>query len=85
MAKESQREEFKAEDVAHHCDCGKTHLLRGVFHYDRVFLSCQRIVWALRPRRGGPLEMHPWPGQNLTREEMADQRNEEWKNARLRA
>ena len=57
--------------LTYHCTCGKTHTITTVVHhYDRVTLCCGSIVWAIQPKRDGPLVISPWPGRNLTREEM---------------
>jgi hypothetical protein len=58
-----------SQSVQFACPCGKTHRFT-VEHYDRVIVQCGRPWWALQPKRNGPLVMFPWPGRNLTREEM---------------
>jgi len=53
------------------CPCGKTLIVANELrHYMRIILACGNVVWALQPRRGGPLVLYPWPGPNLTREQM---------------
>ena len=58
------------------CACGKVHRVEAE-HYDRIIVECGAKVWALQPRRGGPLVLFPWPGRNLTREEMTGQKSAE--------
>lgn len=50
------------------CACGKIHIVEAD-HYDRIILDCGRKFFVLQPKRNGPLELRPWPGPNLTREE----------------
>jgi hypothetical protein len=57
------------ETVSVKCPCGATHRF-AVAHYDRVIVKCRRLYWALQPKRSGPLALFPWPGHNLSREEM---------------
>ncbi len=52
------------------CACGKTHRVEAQ-HYDRVQVECGLRYWALQPQGKGPLVLFPWPGPNLTREEMS--------------
>jgi hypothetical protein len=53
------------------CGCGKAHRIDDLGHYDRAIISpCGTAVWALRPKRNGPLVLFPWPGHHKTREEM---------------
>ena len=53
------------------CPCGLIH--RFVLgHYDVGAAKCGRQYWALQPERDGALKLFPWPGENLTRQEMAD-------------
>lgn len=50
------------EFVEHQCACGKL-LGAKVEHYDQVKCGeCNRVWWALRPLRCGPLAVFPWPG-----------------------
>lgn len=60
------------EPVAFHCDCGSKsqELLK---HYGLLRCTCGKFWWALRPKRNGRLRMFPWPGPNLTREELKSQ------------
>ena len=58
--------------VTINCACGKVHCFE-VGHYSRILVKCGRPYWALRPIRSGPLVMFPWPGQNLSRQQMAEQ------------
>jgi hypothetical protein len=62
------------------CECGKRHAA-VVLHYSIMRTSCQRHYWALQPKRGGPLVFYPWPGQNLTRKELAEIELREQKDA----
>jgi len=43
------------------CQCGKK---CGCYlrHYERVRCACDRVYWALRPKRNGPMQLWPWPG-----------------------
>lgn len=74
--------------VIHVCECGKAHRL-FVAHYDRVLLKCGRMVWALQPKRNGPLAMFPWPGPPMTARELAakesGERDENWAAGRWTA
>lgn len=57
------------------CDCHRAKGTKGgqyLFHYDRLICSCGKTYWALLPKRGGPLVMFPWPGHNLSREQMKE-------------
>ena len=58
------------------CPCLAVHCVT-LQHYERVKVKCGRIYWALQPKRGGPLELFPWPGPNLTREEMTGKKSAE--------
>ena len=74
------------QEVSVVCTCGKTHCF-NIRHYDRVLLSCVRPMWALQPKRNGPLVMFPWPGPALTARELAAKEAAEqedgWAAARL--
>ena len=59
------------------CSCGKVHQCSGVTHYGRYVLKCGRAVWALQPRRNGPLVLRDWPGQPLTRRELEEREKSE--------
>lgn len=52
------------------CDCGHQ-CGQYLQHYGLVKCSCDRVFWALRPKRNGPLILYPWPGHNLSRNDMA--------------
>jgi len=67
----AEKPEEKKPWVSIRCVCGKTH---GNYldHYDRLRASCGRMYWVLQPQRGGPLQLFPWPGMNLSRQEMAE-------------
>jgi hypothetical protein len=62
--------------VSIRCECGETH---GNYlgHYDRLRASCGRFFWVLQPNCDGPFQLFPWPGQNLSRAEMAEKFGEE--------
>jgi hypothetical protein len=47
--------------VSGECACGET-VGQYLSHYQILRCSCGRWHWALRPRRGGPLLLFPWPG-----------------------
>ena len=51
--------------------CGKIHLVDAI-RYDRIVTECGARWFVLQPRRNGPLVMVPHPGQNLTRQELAE-------------
>lgn len=51
------------------CPCGTQHRFTAK-HYDVGRAQCGRFFWALQPKRNGAMKMFPWPGPNLTREEM---------------
>jgi hypothetical protein len=57
------------QTVSVDCGCGKRHTVE-IDHYGRVRMSCGVIYWALQPKRDGAYMLKPWPGPNLTREEM---------------
>lgn len=58
--------------VVDDCSCGKVHQCSGVVHYGCYQLKCGRLVWALQPRRNGPLVIRDWPGQPLTARELKE-------------
>jgi hypothetical protein len=62
---------MSAEVVTVVCPCGAVHRFEAE-HYARFRTKCGRAYWALQPKRGGRLEMFPWPGPNLTREQLAE-------------
>jgi len=74
--------------VIHACECGRAHHLT-VGHYDRMLLKCGRMMWALQPKRNGPLVMFPWPGPPMPARELAqkesDEREEGWQAGRWSA
>jgi hypothetical protein len=45
-------------------ECGFCGAKGGAYveHYEKVYCSCGKTFWALRPFRSGPLELRPWPG-----------------------
>lgn len=43
------------------CACGKE-WQQKVVHYDIIRCACGRFVWALQPKRNGPLKGYQWPG-----------------------
>jgi hypothetical protein len=53
------------------CACGKTHRFE-LGHYGLGRGPCGRNFWALQPRRGGALKLFPWPGPNLTRQQLKE-------------
>ena len=65
---------MESQNVAVKCQCGTLHRFRAQ-HYDRVIVECGRKYWTLQPRRDGPYLLKPWPGPNLTREEMTGQKS----------
>lgn len=52
--------------------CGKTHCV-AADHYARIQTECGAKWFVLRPKRNGPLELRPHPGEALTRWQMAEQ------------
>lgn len=46
--------------VAFACECGAT-WRQMMKHYEIVMCKCQRMHWALQPRRDGPFVGHPLP------------------------
>jgi hypothetical protein len=56
------------------CACGKIHRVEAQ-HYDRIIVECGLRYWALQPKSKGPLVLFPWPGPNLTREEMTGKKS----------
>ena len=60
---------MEPQNVSVKCPCGTVHRFRAQ-HYDRVIVECGRKYWVLQPRRAGAYVLKPWPGPNLTREEM---------------
>ena len=57
--------------IIYDCTCGRIHQCTGVIHYGRYYLKCGRMVWALQPKRNGPLVLRTWPGPPLTAKELA--------------
>lgn len=53
------------------CVCGKTHRF-DLGHYGLGRGSCGRSFWALQPERRGPLKLFPWPGPNLTAQQLKE-------------
>lgn len=49
------------EPVRFTCECG-AQWTQTVRHYDVIQCSCRLRVWALRPRRNGPLVGYQHPG-----------------------
>ena len=49
--------------VAMRCACGKT-WHQTLKHYDIVQCKCGRRVWALQPKRQGPLQCFPYVAQD---------------------
>jgi len=58
------------------CACGSLHRF-ATKHYEVSRVACGRFYWALQPRRNGNLQLFPWPGPNLTREQMTGQKSAE--------
>ena len=58
------------------CECGAVHRFSGK-HYDVARAQCGRFFWALQPKRNGAMKMFPWPGPNLTREQMTGKKSAE--------
>lgn len=76
------------ETVTVDCACGKTHCFK-IRHYDRLLLKCGRMMWALQPKRNGPLVMFPWPGPPMSERELAvkesGEREDNWAAGRWTA
>lgn len=53
------------------CPCGAVHCFT-VEHYGVGRAKCGRSYWALQPKRGEPMKLFPWPGPNLTAQELAE-------------
>lgn len=49
------------QSVQFACVCGREWAQR-VAHYDIVMCHCGGFVWALQPKRNGPLAGYIWPG-----------------------
>ena len=49
------------ESAAYVCPCGRVHHLQGVLHWERYILKCGAKVWALQPKRNGPLMLKALP------------------------
>jgi hypothetical protein len=67
-AKNDARDPWISETINQHCQCGRTHVVEAVYHYDRFILQCGAPVIALRPKRYGPLGFY-LSRPNLTRQE----------------
>ena len=62
---------MKSETLTVVCPCGAIYRTT-IEHYQKVMPKCGRTYWALQPHRNGPLQLFPWPGPNLTREQMKE-------------
>jgi hypothetical protein len=62
--------------VSVQCDCGKK---VGAYlkHYALMRCVCGFIWWALQPKADGPLKLFPWPGPNLTAQELEEREKAE--------
>jgi hypothetical protein len=58
------------------CACGVVHRFSAK-HYEVARTECGRFYWSLAPKRDGRLKLFPWPGPNLTREQMTGQKSAE--------
>lgn len=43
------------------CDCGNAGMVR-ILHWQKVRCVCNKVWWALQPKKNGPLKLFPWPG-----------------------
>lgn len=69
MSTKRQREPEREQYCSIRCECGKTHG-NYLAHYEILYAACGRYFWALQPKREGGFILKPWPGRNLTRQEM---------------
>lgn len=70
--------------VSVRCACGKVHHWH-LGHYGRGLAPCGRIYWALQPERSGELVMFPWPGPNLSAQELAEKERAEKEHQEMEA
>jgi len=72
MKPNNPQPELQGQNCAYMCKCGKVHTVTGIVHYGKYLLSCGAAVWALQPKRNGPLKLFPWPGPALTKWELEE-------------
>lgn len=63
MSAKQERPESKQQYCSVECACGKK--IGAYFgHYDIKHCACGRSWWALQPKRNGPFQLFPWPGDH---------------------